>query len=240
MQRVTLIAILAIAAMGASPAAATQTVWRFDNLTRIGGMAPRLEGKPALVDSPLGKAVAFNGKDDALFLPGRPLVGAKSFTIEAIFRPDGGDEQQRWMHIAETDPATGLDAAASGTSDKNPRFMFEIRVEGQNWYLDAYFNSKGPNQALAFPAKLHPLGRWYAVTQTYDGRFYRSYVDGVLQGEAEVPGFVPHGPGHTMIGTRMNHVNYFHGVVAEARFTDRALAPVQFLKAPANQAASNR
>jgi hypothetical protein len=236
--RVKIAAILALAAI-ATPALAKETLWRFDNLARIGGMAPKLEGKPALVNSPLGKAVAFNGKDDALFLPGRPLVGAKTFTIEAIFRPDGGAVEQRWMHIAATDPSTGRDTEAKegapvGT-DGNGRFMFEIRVNGANWYLDAFFSGKGgPSQALAFPDKLHPLGRWYAVTQTYDGRLYRSYVDGVLQGEAEKPGFVPHGPGHAMIGTRMNHVNYFHGAVAEIRFTDKALKPGQFLTAPAN------
>jgi hypothetical protein len=233
--RVKFIAFLALAALAVSPALAEETVWRFDNLTRIGGLATRLEGKPALVDAPGGKAVAFNGKDDALFLPGRPLVGARTFTIEAIFRPDGGAVEQRWMHIAETNPATGKDTeAADGApvgTDANPRFMFEIRVNGSNWYLDAFFNSKGASQALMFPGKLHPLNRWYAVTQTYDGRFYRSYVDGVLQGEAEMPGFVPHGPGHAMIGTRMNHVNYFHGAVAQIRFSDRVRGPAEFLKA---------
>ena len=237
--RVKIFAVLILAALAAQPAVGKETIWHFNSLARIGGMAPKLEGKPVLVDSPLGKAVAFNGKDDALFLPGRPLVGAKTFTIEAIFRPDGGAVEQRWMHIASTDPATGRDTGAANgapvTTDPNPRFMFEIRVKGADWYLDAFFNSKnGKSQALMFPDKLHPLGRWYAVTQTYDGRFYRSYVDGVLQGQAEAPGFVPHGPGHVMIGTRMNHVNYFHGAVAEARFTDRALKPGEFLKAPAN------
>ena len=237
--RIGIIAVLVIAALGMQPAIAEETVWRFDNLHRIGGMAPAIEGKPALIATPLGKAIAFNGKDDALLLPGRPLVGAKTFTIEAIFRPDGGDFEQRWMHIAETDPATGKDTGAIAgqpvTTDPNPRFMFEIRVKDGNWYLDAFVNSRsGKSQALMFPEKLHPIGRWYAVTQTYDGRMYRSYVDGVLQGEAEVTGFVPHGAGRTMIGTRMNHVNYFHGAVAQMRFTDRALAPAQFLKAPAN------
>ena len=236
--RARIVAILALAVIAAQPAIAEETVWRFDNLARIGGMTPRLEGKPVLVDGPGGKAVAFNGIDDALLLLGRPLVGAKLFTIEAIFRPDGGAFEQRWMHIAETSPATGRDTEAADraavTTDANPRFMFEIRVTGTNWYLDTFFNSKGPSQALMFADKLHPLGRWYAVTQTYDGRFYRSYVNGVLQGEAEVPGFVPHGPGHTMFGTRMNHVNYFRGAIAEVRFTDRVRAPAEFLKAPSN------
>jgi hypothetical protein len=227
-------AALAVFAVWAiSPAAAEQSVWRFDNLHRIGEMTPKVEGSPQLVDSPIGKAVQFNGRDTALLFPGRPLVGAKSFTIEAIFRPEGGDFQQRWMHIAETDPATGLDANPGGTADPNPRFMFEVRVVKDQWYLDAFVQSKAGSQALAFPEKLHPLNQWYAVEQTYDGKTYRSYVNGVLEGEADVA-FTPHGPGHMMVGVRMNRVNYFKGSVALARFTDKALSPDAFVKLPAH------
>jgi hypothetical protein len=223
--------IIVLSASGASAQAPDQAVWKFDNLSHIGGMTPKVEGHPQIVDSPVGKAVQFNGKNTALFFPGRPLVGAKTFTIEAIFRPEGGAFQQRWMHIAETDPKTRLDASPSGTSDPNPRFMFEIRVVKDQWYLDAFVNSKAGSKALAFPDKLHPVGPWYAVEQTYDGKTYRSYVNGVLQGEGDVA-FTPHGPGHVMVGSRMNHVNYFHGSVAEARFTARALKPSEFLKVP--------
>jgi hypothetical protein len=194
-------------------------------------MTPKVEGNPKLVDSPVGKAVQFNGKDTDLFFPGRPLVGAKTFTIEAIFRPEGGDFQQRWMHIAVTDPKTGLDANSAGTSDPNPRFMFEVRIVKDQWYLDAFVNSKAGSKALAFPDKLYPINQWYAVEQTYDGKTYRSYVNGVLQGESDVA-FAPHGAGHVMVGTRMNHVNYFKGSVAEARFTTHALNPSEFLKVP--------
>src|SRR3984957_7310288 len=95
--------IIAVSASGAQ-AAGDQTVWKFNNLSHIGGLTPKVEGAPQLVDSPVGKAVPFNAKDPGLFFPGRPLVGAKPFTIEAIFRPEGGDFQQRWMHIAQTDP----------------------------------------------------------------------------------------------------------------------------------------
>lgn len=226
------LSVLAISASGASGEAQKgQEVFKFDNLKRIGGMTPKVERNPQLVDSPVGKAVQFNGKDTALFFPSRPLVGAKTFTIEAIFRPEGGEFMQRWMHIAETDPKTGLDANPSGTSDPNPRFMFEVRVKDGQWYLDAFVNSKSGSKALAFPDKLYPINQWYAVEQTYDGKTYRSYVNGVLQGEGDVA-FTPHGPGHMMIGTRMNHVNYFKGSVAEARFTDRALKPSEFLKVP--------
>lgn len=216
----------------ATAARAEQTTWRFDNLSHIGGMAPKVEGSPKLVASPVGKAVQFNGSDTGLFFPGRPLVGAKTFTIEAVFRPEGGDFQQRWMHIAETDPATGLDANPGGTADPNPRFMFEVRVVKDQWYLDAFVQSKAGSKALAFPQKLHPINQWYTVEQTYDGKTYRAYVNGVLEGEADTA-FTPHGPGHVMVGVRMNHVNYFKGSIALARFTDKALTPSEFIKLPA-------
>jgi len=229
---IAIAALLGAMAISASDSwAQEQTVWKFNNLSRIGGLTPTVEGAPALVDSPVGKAVQFNGTDTGLFFPGRPLVGAKTFTIEAIFRPEGGEFQQRWMHIAETDPKTGLDANSGGTADPNPRFMFEIRVVKDQWYLDAFVNSKAGSKALAFPEKLHPVGPWYAVEQTYDGKTYRSYVNGVLEGEGDVA-FTPHGPGHMMVGVRMNHVNYFKGSMAEARFTTRALSPREFLKVP--------
>lgn len=217
--------------LAAFPAQAAQSVWTFDNLARIGGLVPKVEGSPKLVDSPVGKAVQFNGKNDALFFADRPLVGAKAFTIEAIIRPEGGDFEQRWMHIVETDPVTGRDANPAGTSDPNPRFMFEVRVKDGNWYLDAFVNSKAGSKALIFPEKQHPLNRWYAVAQTYDGKTYRTYVNGVLEGEADVP-FTPHGPGHVSVGVRINRVNYFKGAVAQARFTDAALPANQLLKAP--------
>lgn len=210
---------------------ASAQVWTFDNLASIGGQTPRVEGALKLVDSPIGKAVVFNGKDTALFFGTRPLVGATTFTIEAIFRPDGGAFAQRWMHVVETDLKTGLDAAPSGTNDPNPRYMFEVRVVDNNWYLDGFVNSRSGSKALAFPEKLHPIGPWYAVAQTYDGKTYRTYVDGVLQGEGDV-GYTPQGPGHVMVGTRINRVNYFQGAVAELRFTDHALTPDQFLKVP--------
>jgi hypothetical protein len=226
------LAAMSLIASIASPAqAAPERVWMFNNLARIGGVTPRVEGHPRLVAGPAGKAVRFNGKDDALFFADRPLVGPRTFTIEAIFHPEGGAFQQRFMHIAQTDPKTGQDANPDGTNDPNPRFMFEIRVVGSQWYLDAFVDSAAGSKTLAFPHKLHPIGPWYAVAQTYDGATYRTYVDGVLQGEAAV-GFAPHGPGHMMVGVRMNHVNWFKGAIAEARFTPRALTAGELLTVP--------
>jgi hypothetical protein len=226
----SLLALPLLAALSVtSSVQAEQTTWRFDNLKRIGGLAVTAEGAPRLVKGPHGKAVRFDGKADSLFIDGRPLIGASTFTAETIFRPEGGPFAQRFMHIAETDPATGLDTPPDGVGDVNGRFMFEIRVEDGYWYLDTYVQSTAGSRTLAFKDKRFPLGRWYAVAQTYDGATYRAYVDGVLQGEAQVA-FTPHGSGHVRVGARMNRAYYFTGSVAEARFTDRALTPDQLLK----------
>lgn len=193
----------------------TSIIWRFDSLKHIGGMTPRVAGAPEVIDTPIGKAVAFDGVDDAVYLDRHPLAGAERFTAEAVFRPDGGAFEQRWMHLASDDPGG------------QTRMLFEIRVVGDAWYLDTFVKGPGYAQALIDPAKLHPIGRWYHVAQTFDGTTYRSYVDGVLEGEAKV-GFQPQGPGKTSIGVRYTGVDFFHGAVRMARFSREALGPSRF------------
>ena len=118
--------LLAVTA-GCAPTRAAQQpeqiVWTFDRLEGIGGAVTHVEGHPKIIPTPAGSAVAFNGVDDALFIDQHPLAGAATFTVEATFRPDGGDFEQRWLHLSEIDPATGQDSAS--------RFLFEIRVVGE-------------------------------------------------------------------------------------------------------------
>jgi hypothetical protein len=109
-------------------------VWTFDRLDKIGGLRTTVVGHPHVIKTPLGKAVQFNGVDDALFIPEQPLAGAETFTFEAIFRPEsGGAPEQRWFHLAEQDPKTG--------QDTDSRFLFEIRVIGGQWCLDAFVHT---------------------------------------------------------------------------------------------------
>ena len=201
--------------------ASRQTVWTFDRLSDIGGERTMVEGGPALIDSPYGQAVLFDGVDDALFIDRHPLAGAQTFTFEALFRPDGGAFEQRWFHLAEEAPA--------GQPPSQTRFLFEIRVVGDRWYLDAFTRGPGYNHTLIFPERLHPCGQWFHVAQTFDGVLYRAYVDGVLQGEHAVP-FKPQGPGRASVGCRINRVNYFKGAVRQARFTHAALPPERFTR----------
>jgi hypothetical protein len=229
------VAVACVPVLIAAHRALRQVTWTFDRLDKIGGLPVKVEGNPKVVDTPVGKAIEFDGVHDALWIDEHPLAGAETFTFEAIFRPDGGAPEQRWFHLAERDPKTGLLATADHSrtgQDANSRFLFELRViNGNQWYLDAFVNGPGYNRALMFRDKLHPIGQWYHVAQVFDGKGFHSYVNGELQGEAEIA-FKPQGPGAASVGVRINRVNYFHGAVAKARFTPKALAAAEFMKLP--------
>jgi len=193
-------------------------VWHFDSLTQIGGHAVTVEGQPRVISTPAGKAVQFSGKDDALFLDVHPLAGAATFTWEVIFRPDaGGATEQRFFHFQE-----------NGT---DTRMLFEIRVINGSWCLDSFALSGAESKALIDRRKLHSLGAWHHAAAVYDGREYRNYVDGVLEGAAQLH-LAPQGPGRTSIGTRIDRRDYFKGAILAARMTNRALPPAEFLKLP--------
>ena len=107
--------------------AQSQTLWKFNNLSKIGGQTPKLEGAPKLVDSPVGKAVQFNGAARRCSSP------ARWWALRIHHQPPSRRRRLRaaWMHIAETDPRPGWTPAAS---DPNPR---HVRGAGQdandNW-----------------------------------------------------------------------------------------------------------
>lgn len=214
------------------PLSAGAETWRFDRTDRLGSAHTRLDGMPRVTADGGERVVVFDGVDDAIDVARHPLAGARTFTFEAIFRPDGGAFAQRWFHLAEA-PAKDAPAPAEGGSAmaRTPRIMFEIRVVGDSWYLDCFMTGSGYNHTLVDPTRLHPVGRWYHVAQTYDGSTYRSYVDGVLEGEWVMP-FTEQGAGAASIGARINRVDYFRGAVHSARFSRRALPPTSFLHVP--------
>ena len=193
-------------------------LWKFDSITQIGGHNVTAEGHPRVIVTPAGKAVEFGGVEDALFLDVHPLAGAETFTWEVIFRPDlGGAAEQRFFHFQENGTET--------------RMLFEIRVRDGQWCLDSFALSGTESKALLNCAKLHSLGAWHHAAAVYDGREYRNYVDGELEGSAELH-LAPQGPGRTSVGTRINRKDYFKGAVLEARMTKRAMPPAEFLKIP--------
>ncbi len=213
-------------AQGNQPAAG-QVVWRFDNTASVGGNPTEvLLGHPAVINTPIGKAIQFNGVDDALFVKVHPLAGAETWTWEMIFKPDAdGKPEQRIFHLQSVDPATGQDFA-------NERMLFEIRIRDGQWCLDSFATANGQSRTLLNCEKMHPFGQWYRVTAVYDGTTLKNYVGDELQGEGPLK--IPaERPGRASMGTRIDKRDYYKGDIYAARFTRSALKVEDFMKLPA-------
>jgi hypothetical protein len=204
-----------------APAGQTE-VWTFERLDKLGNHVTKVLGNPQLIDSTEGKAVEFDGVDDAMFVDIHPLAGAETFTWEVIFRPyKGGKGEQRFFHLQSVDPKTKADIPT--------RLLLETRLTGDQWYLDSFALSGNASRALIDRTKLHPLDRWHHVAMVYDGREFRHYVNRQLQGSAEVQ-LKPQPEGRASAGVRINLVDYFKGAIRLARFTRRPLAPEEFFE----------
>lgn len=202
--------ILALCLVSAAFAQSSVT-WKIDNLKKIGGISVEVLGTPKVEK----KAVEFDGAADGIFLDANPIEGLSEFTIEAVFRPDGGNKEQRWFHIQQ--------------SDADNRVLLEIRVDGSEWFLDTFIKS-GDNRLTHYAEKFrHPLGKWYHVALVFDGKEMRHYVDGNLELAGPLT-IAPFGKGKTSLGVRQNKVHWFKGAIKKVRITDKALAPKEFTK----------
>ena len=214
----TTFAAAAVPMLMAAAAPQDQVTWKFDSIEKIGGHNTTVAGSPKVIGTGKGKAVAFNGVGDALFVDVHPLAGARTFTWEVIFRPDAdGRPEQRFFHMHQNGPS-------------NNRILLETRIIDGKWCLDAHTQTDTGTQTLIDRTKLHPLDQWMHVAAVYDGREFRTYVNGALQGKAEVR-LSPQGAGRTSVGVRINQVDWFKGAIRTSRITrNRALTPAQFLK----------
>jgi concanavalin A-like lectin/glucanase superfamily protein len=220
-QRRSVLLGLAAATAPVAWASPRQQVWKFNSLRKVDGHPVRIEGAPQLVKDSVGKAMRFDGEQDMLFIDQHPLAGAKTFTAELVFRPDGGAFEQRLMHL-ESDESPPV-APGKGST----RMLFEIRVVENSWYLDAFMVGAGYRATMMATDKLFPVGRWYHAAMTHDGQFFRSYVNGELQMELATP-YTAQTAGRASVGARMNGVSHFHGAIQQARFTHEALPPKAF------------
>jgi hypothetical protein len=173
-------------------------------------------GEPVIVNSPFGKAVQFDGRQDALVFNANPLVNLRSFTIEILMCPDtNGSLQQRFLHFGEV---------------QGERVMIETRLTKDSlWYLDTFMKSGKNGQTLADSTILHPLNQWYHVAFVADEGKFRTYVNGKKELEGQIP-FSPFTLGQTSIGARQNRVNWFKGSIYMLRITPLALIPNAFMK----------
>lgn len=195
----------------------TSITWKIDNLKKIGGNSVEVLGNPQIIKTERGKAVLFDGVDDALFINQNPLAGFHEFTVEAIFRPDaGGAKEQRWLHIEDTE-------------NTESRALLETRLIGSDWFLDTFLKSGDNRSALYAENFKHALGQWFHVALVFDRNEMRHYVNGKLELTGKITRR-PFGKGITSIGVRQNKIYWFKGAVQKARFTNRVLSPNDFMK----------
>jgi hypothetical protein len=192
-------------------------VWNLDNLETIGGHKVTVVGKPRLIETDKGKAIAFDGKGDGLFVDANPLAGLKEFTAEVIFRPEaGGPKEQRFLHFQP-----------KGSED---RVLFETRLPPDGkWFLDTYVQSGKAKQTLYAEKHLHALGAWHHAAIVVDGKTMRHYVGGKEELAADLE-FTPLAEGQTSIGVRFNKVFWYQGAIRQIRVTPSVLKPEAFLK----------
>ena len=91
-----------------------QVTWRFDQTAALGGHGTKILGHPQVIETPMGKAIAFNGVDDALFVDVHPLAGAEIATWRPLYVDDqekahngGRDVDQRIYGAAGSYPDGG-------------------------------------------------------------------------------------------------------------------------------------
>lgn len=174
-----------------------------------------IEGKPRIVDCPYGKAVSFDGQQDALILDTNVLAGFNQFTIEIIMRPDtNGMKEQRFLHFGEV---------------RGERVMIESRLVNDSWYLDTYMKSGQIGQTLVDSTRLHPLTKWYHIAFVANNGAMNAFVNGIKELEGKIP-FTPFTVGQTSIGVRLNRVNWYKGAMFKLRISPTSLDPTRFLK----------
>src|SRR5258708_40358305 len=100
--------VLALCVVARAQETVKQVTWRFDDTASLGGHATKVLGHPQVIEMPMGKAIAFNGVDDALFVNVHPLAGGERWTWEMAFKPDGGGGgEERILHRQPIVPANG-------------------------------------------------------------------------------------------------------------------------------------
>ncbi|WP_370476392.1 LamG domain-containing protein [Tamlana flava] len=190
-------------------------VWDLAKLVQDKPNTSEINGNPKIVESPFGKAVSFNGSDDAVFLDENPLISFEEFTVEMIFNPAmDGDFEQRIVHMGEV---------------SGDRMLLEIRAVDGFWYFDGFVAS-GYNKLALFDEKLiHPLGKWHHVALVVGKNSMKTYVNGNLE-LTESFSFSPIKTGKSSVGVRLNKRSWYKGSIDKIKITPKPLNPESFLK----------
>lgn len=173
-----------------------------------------IKGEPQITKCEYGKAVTFNGSDQAIFLESVPVNTLTQFTVEVIFCPaSGGNFEQRFFHWGEI---TG------------GRLLLELRATKTDWYFDAFIKTATQQKTLIDPKLLHPLDQCYHLAFVIDDGMLKTFVNGIKELEGQINP-EPFSGGKISLGVRQNEVSWFKGTIYKIRITKKALKPEEFL-----------
>jgi hypothetical protein len=198
-------------------------LWDLSNLEVIGGHAVTVLGDPQVVSTEIGNAVQFDGVGDRLLVDFNPIMDAKEFTIELVFKPDAcypNNTEPRFLHIQDPDD--------SGQK----RVMIELRVDANNHcYMDGFIKTDSESLTLIDENLVHPTQVWQHVAITYRDSTFTTYFNGIkeLSGTLHYSEAIINTVGKTSLGGRMNDVAFFAGVMKTLKVTHASLGPEEFI-----------
>jgi len=163
----------------------------------------------------------FNGSADAITVAKNPFLGATSFTIQVLIKPDStGKPAQRFIHLEDK---------------ARRRLMVELRITDQGqWAMDTFLNSDKGSHPLLDMAYVHSCDQWHWACLVYNGHTMTSYVDGKKELSYDLP-FSPMIMGSISIGSRLNHIYWFKGAIADIQFDRKALDVTELHQFPSQR-----
>jgi hypothetical protein len=182
------------------------THWKLDDATgnaaadSLGGAAAVFSGNPTWTEGKINGALQFDGVDDYLITPTLQLGSNCSFSFwvnpDELY--DFGDPFGKFANVS-----------FSTYADGKIRFVLG---NGSSWGTQIYS-----------PVSTLQVGQWTHVTGTYDGSTTRLYIDGVLAGSANNPGYSI--SSDFTIGQKNNY--FFKGKIDDVRTFNKTLTDTE-------------
>ncbi len=197
-------------------------LWDISSLEMIGGHEVATLGDPLVVSTEIGDAVQFDGDGDRLLVDFNPIMDAKEFTVELVFKPDAcypDNTAPRFLHIQDPDDPEGK------------RVMIELRVDPNNMcYMDGFMKTDAGSLPLIDETLVHPTEVWQHVAITFKDSTLTTYFNGIeeLSGTLHYANDIVNTIGKTSIGGRMNDVAFYAGLIKTLKVTHAKLAPEDF------------
>jgi hypothetical protein len=172
-----------------------------------------IDGAQWTTTSESGNALEFDGKDDYIEINPPPDLSSRYHTISVWTYFDIAPAQSddyRYCIICQ--------------DDHNTR-VIQLNTYGDKFVLHRF----GEDRDLYSHNTIIEAQRWYHVAVTFEGNYYRLYVDGVLNDE-QTGSFSPHKTLSLFIGSHNSGDWPFDGAIDEVRIYSRSLTSNEIQK----------